>query len=523
MRLPRPGRPARLALSVTVLPLLAGLVLASTTSASAMPDATTSDAVAPTVTPPAADPAHPGLPTLPDPAADQAEQALEQAEQALAGEGDLDPTLALAELASEVDDLEGRDRQQAEALFARPTDDGVEYGVPDDNYGDNPTRVICGEHVCVTRAKEGKERSGRRWAKTVLETFETAWADEVDRMGYLAPLPDDGPPSEGTDTKLDVYVARLSPELYGYAVPDDRYRRTSSAYLVVDNNYASFDADPVEVLQATAAHEFFHAIQFAYDRLEDPWFMESTATWIEDEVFDAVNDNVNFLAESSLAKPRLALDHPRTWYGNWVFFRFLTEREELGTGLVRAMWQRAVDTHSTKAVNRTLTSRGSSMAREFAAFSVVNNAPKKSYDEGHLYPTAGVTQKWTLGSSTRSTKEQSQGIRHLSSRNYRLVPDSALAPNWRLKITVNGPSDVSRASVLVHRRDGSLTRRVVDLGPKGNGTLRVDFAPDQVRKVSLNLANASLSYRCGTGGGYACNGTPRDDKRRFRFTARTVR
>jgi hypothetical protein len=28
----------------------------------------------------------------------------------------------------------------------------------------------------------------------------------------------------------------------------------------------------------TAAHEFFHAIQYGYDVSEDPWLMESTAT-----------------------------------------------------------------------------------------------------------------------------------------------------------------------------------------------------------------------------------------------------
>ena len=49
-------------------------------------------------------------------------------------------------------------------------------------------------------------------------------------------------------------------------------------------------------LRVTAAHEFFHAIQFAYDVNEDIWFMEGTATWVEDEVYDSINDNYQFLA-----------------------------------------------------------------------------------------------------------------------------------------------------------------------------------------------------------------------------------
>ena len=37
-------------------------------------------------------------------------------------------------------------------------------------------------------------------------------------------------------------------------------------------------------LRVTAAHEFFHAVQFAYDYDEDPWLMEATATWMEERV-----------------------------------------------------------------------------------------------------------------------------------------------------------------------------------------------------------------------------------------------
>ena len=46
----------------------------------------------------------------------------------------------------------------------------------------------------------------------------------------------------------------------------------------------------------TAAHEFFHAVQFAYDAADDQWFMESTATWMEDEIYDDVNDNLQYLS-----------------------------------------------------------------------------------------------------------------------------------------------------------------------------------------------------------------------------------
>ena len=40
----------------------------------------------------------------------------------------------------------------------------------------------------------------------------------------------------------------------------------------------------------TAAHEFFHAIQAAYDWGEDWWLTEGTAAWIKDEVYDDLNE-----------------------------------------------------------------------------------------------------------------------------------------------------------------------------------------------------------------------------------------
>ncbi len=69
---------------------------------------------------------------------------------------------------------------------------------------------------------------------------------------------------------------------------------------------ASRGHTPIENLQVTVAHEYFHAIQFAYDYFEDGWCMEATAAWVEDEVYDEVNDNVQYLADSPLTAARAA-------------------------------------------------------------------------------------------------------------------------------------------------------------------------------------------------------------------------
>ena len=61
----------------------------------------------------------------------------------------------------------------------------------------------------------------------------------------------------------------------------------------IDNNYEE-DGYPTQGLmglQVTAAHEFFHAIHFSlYSTYEASWLMEQTATWMEEQVYDHIND-----------------------------------------------------------------------------------------------------------------------------------------------------------------------------------------------------------------------------------------
>ncbi len=69
-----------------------------------------------------------------------------------------------------------------------------------------------------------------------------------------------------------------------------------TSYIVIDNDYAGFGfADPQDPMKVTVAHEFSHACQFAHDYLESVWYMECTSTWIEDYVYDAVNDYRNYI------------------------------------------------------------------------------------------------------------------------------------------------------------------------------------------------------------------------------------
>ena len=55
------------------------------------------------------------------------------------------------------------------------------------------------------------------------------------------------------------------------------------------------------------AHEYNHVLQFAYDSQEDTWMFESTATWMEDEVYPEINDYLRYVPSFASASRRTPL------------------------------------------------------------------------------------------------------------------------------------------------------------------------------------------------------------------------
>jgi len=440
--------------------------------------------------------ADPELPTPPEsaPSDSAASQALEAAEDAIAGKGDLDPTLALTNLYV----------AQPDRILARPDGTGPRFaGEP--RYP-APGDVLCGEHICVhyattkallgpdhrPPATDADEDGVPDWVETTSAVMEQVWKREIDQLGYRSPRPDG---TRGGDARVDVYLANIGQQgIYGYAQPEedgDGVDSTATAHIVLDNDFEEFAADPLVSLRATAAHEFFHVVQFAYDVNEQSWLLETTATWMEEQVFDGANDNRNFLEASSLRHPEIPLDGTSVWYGNWVFFQFVSER--LGVGIVREIWQRASNAGigARIALVRALVAHDSGLRSMFSRFSASSNVPARSYEEGRFFPRAVVTRTWTLSRGTRSTGSRSVSLNHLTSRNYVFVPGSSLTGRWRLRVRVEGPSTGTTAYALVRYRNGSLARVPFRLNRYGNGNVNVRFSRGAVSKVFLNVGNAS--------------------------------
>jgi hypothetical protein len=86
-----------------------------------------------------------------------------------------------------------------------------------------------------------------------------------------------------------------------------------------------------------------------------------------------------------------------------------------------------------------------------------------------------------------------------------------------------GTARGSVAQLVVHLRSGHVSVVPVHLGARGNGVRTVGFRHGSVTRVELDLANASVRFRCGQDTEQSCQGTSYDDGLRARYRATLVR
>jgi hypothetical protein len=467
--------------------------------------------------------------------------------------GPRDATIILRDLLVRMHELSPAEQEVARRITARPTEPGdpfTRYSVPE-----APNSPLCATNVCVHYVvaspdapplTDANANGHPDWIDSAAAELEIVWAKEVVEYGYRAPKPDLASDDPGPDGRLDVYIADVGGDrLYGYCTSDDPNLSPQypfgdvSGYCVLDDDYASSQFPAIfglDALRVTAAHEFFHAVQFAYDIYEDAVLMEGTATWMEDEVYDAINDNYQYLAASALSRPEvpfdLALSNPGNddfgfQYGAWIFYRYLTER--LGPELVRRIWELAdfspvgPDLYSLEAMDAALQERDSTLRGRYAGFAAANAFPARSYEEGAAYPSPPLARRLTL-TSTRRQRSGFAELDHLTSWYGAFQPGAGVARNAKLRIQLDLPSRArgSEATLLTVAVSGQVTTLRLGLDSTGDVKRTVAFGRGKVKAVILVLTNASARYTCFRGSVFACMGQPLDDELEFAYRAALV-
>lgn len=462
----------------------------------------------------------------PDPgksAMDRAERVaavatLERAEALLDGTSSEDPrglTMALREVRMLRDSLPADLQARADDMSARPSDEGGTW------------TKTCSTEICVHHLEGADIGSGEYDVNDVLATVQEI-RDKYVAAGYRKPLPDG---TFGGDAKFDVYLEDIGDEnLYGYCTSDDPKTDPAEngydlwAYCAFDDDFSAeqFPSNtPLENMQVTAAHEYFHATQYAYDAWEDSWILEATATWAEDELYDDVDDNHLYFPHSPIALPGVPLDYyfcpyfledtctgPQLHqYGTWVFFRYLTERFPAAQGgiptLVREIWERldgsvgGPDSYSMQGLAQVLATNGTNIPSEFGRFAVANRAPSQYYEEGAAYPTAPA-KSVTVSPAKKNPGAVKATLDHLTSSTVRYRPSNLGATNWRLGLKFNlAPKAKGSAAVVTTiRKNGTRESGFVKLNAQGDASVWVGFSSGKVSAVEVTLLNVSTRFTC---------------------------
>jgi hypothetical protein len=392
----------------------------------------------------------------------------------------------------------------------RPTDD------PDPNRNayslpQAPKSPRCGPHFCVHWVAEGIDAPSLadgdgdgvpNFVEQVLRIAEHVHEVENEKLGWREPKSDGR--RGGGQGKTDIYLSQIGGELFGYAAPDrgqaskqHRLPRRLHGYLVLDNDYSAFEfpgTRAAEDLQVTLAHEYNHILQFGYDAFQDPWFAESTATWMEDHVYNGIDDYLRYVRRWVKRWDTPLTTSSIKEYGSAIWNEWLAHR--YGARIVRQAWARAIHTRpggfSVNAYESALRAAGrSDLGHDFAHFAaaVAEWHTGAGFRESELYPDMPRQGSLPLEPGARPL------TRLLNHTTFQLL--RVHAPEGRtVVVEAMAPRGTAAALALVGRLGGERSGRAVTRldYARGGDRLAVRLRdPGRYSRITAVVINADSS------------------------------
>lgn len=261
------------------------------------------------------------------------------------------------------------------------------------------------------------------YAYKSLDAAELSWAKQIGELGFKIPKNSDL-------QKIDIYIAskmtchneKLDGTCLDYTVDTANdyggfYINDPEIKAVIDRSYAGmatfyddytpyFLMNPIlndNQIKVTISHEFFHTVQYSYTNFsqmsnerwfKNTWWLEATAVLMEDEVYDEINDYLNYI-DSFFNYSYKSIE---TYDGNHeysmvVFSKFIIEKFGYSDGMdiIKQSFS-LIDSSSGDDFYELLDSilksnYNSSIQKVLNEFSIWVSNPSKYFEEGDNYPT----------------------------------------------------------------------------------------------------------------------------------------
>ena len=321
------------------------------------------------------------------------------------------------------------------------------------------------------------------WVETVAVTLENVYSS-YSSLGYQ-------PAPTTSGTAYNIYLRDLAPLNYygvttsGVSAASATYPYAVTSWMELDNNYTDgiyHPYTPLQSLQITAAHEYHHAIQYGYNYYFDIWYAEATSTWMEDELYDGVNQLYSYIPpwfSNSILKLDLDPQFEDTddsapkgaGYGRWIFNRYLVEKHNT-SNLVLKVWQKLAalgpatspvnswgEIKMTPVLDSVLsTTYNSTLATDFFGFTKRvykrDEWTDHSYDASRIHAYSPVATYSAYPVSSTSNPVPAMTLPHYSFAFYRFLPSSS-SPDT-LTITLVGTSGI-KATAFIKSSGGIIT------------------------------------------------------------------
>ncbi|MDW7681633.1 MAG: DUF6055 domain-containing protein, partial [bacterium] len=230
----------------------------------------------------------------------------------------------------------------------------------------------------------------------IAAAFEVSYQTQIQQMGYPHP-----PSMKNGTAPYQIYVVDLHNQ-YARTVSSDLdsnawEQTTVSSFILFDNDFKGpgFHIRGDDAIKVTAAHEFFHAIQLGYVfRKKDAFFFELTAVWMENQVFNEIENYLYYL-DYFFSAPEIPLNGisftiPNVMkhvYGGCIFGFYI--EENFGAAAIRNIWEQMPKKNSLEAAAHFFNSRGSTFENEFVRFAKWNYLTGSRALTGYGYSNAG--------------------------------------------------------------------------------------------------------------------------------------
>ncbi|MFZ4859247.1 MAG: MXAN_6640 family putative metalloprotease [Desulfuromonadaceae bacterium] len=342
------------------------------------------------------------------------------------------------------------------------------------------------------------------WVQTVAQTFDDVAASYTSRQWQLAPVAGSIP--------YDVYLRNLAPEGFygvtnsGQSAATASHPNAYTSWMELDNNFTDFIYKPatynaLQNLQITAAHEYHHAVQYGYNYYFDVWYAEATSTWMEDELYDSVNQLYSYIptwfTQSMLSLDIAASTFTGGGYSRWIFNRYLSEKH--GSATVRTVWENLAgipgpvsgyDIPMTPVLDSVLSSStyGSSLGNDFLGFArrvYTRDWSSHISEITSIHPYSPVASYSTYPVNSNSSQKPSITLPRYSFAYYTFTPTAGVPS---LTITVTKSTGTQTAAF--RKSSGIISEISADTG--GNAYTDNNFS--RADEVVLLIVNTSGTY-----------------------------